>query len=107
MDLLWQPRVCWDNLIGLKRQGLSRDDIHDMRNAYRLLFANEGTQAERIQDVAEMFPKNAYVMEIINLCKKTPPGLCAQSAGDYHGRTSWNCCWKGRLPESLSNWPTG
>ena len=27
------------NIIGLKRRGISRDDIHTLRNAYRLLFA--------------------------------------------------------------------
>ena len=72
-----RARLCGLNLIGLKRQGLSRDAIHDMRNAYRLLFANEGTQAERIQDVAEMFSKNTHVMEIINFMQAdTTRALC-------------------------------
>lgn len=72
-----RARLCGLNLVGLKRQGLSRDDIHDMRNAYRLLFANEGTQVERIQDVAEMFEKNHYVMAIINFMKAdTTRSLC-------------------------------
>ncbi len=31
------------NIIGLQRRGFSRDDIHDLRRAYRLLFAAEGT----------------------------------------------------------------
>lgn len=72
-----RARLCGLNLVGLKRRGLSRDDIHDMRNAYRLLFANEGTQVERIQDVAEMFPKNQYVMDIINFMQAdTTRSLC-------------------------------
>lgn len=54
------------NIIGLKRRGFSRDDIHALRAAYRLMFAEEGTMAERLQDVAEMFKDNAPVMEIVH-----------------------------------------
>lgn len=54
------------NIIGLKRRGFSRDDIHALRAAYRLMFAEEGTMAERLQDVAEMFKNNAPVMEIVH-----------------------------------------
>jgi UDP-N-acetylglucosamine acyltransferase len=53
------------NIIGLKRRGFSRDDIHTLRNAYRLLFAPEGTLQERLSDVEEQFKANAVVMEII------------------------------------------
>ena len=53
------------NLVGLKRRGFSRDVIHDLRRAYRLLFSQEGTQAERIEDVADLFSDIEPVMEII------------------------------------------
>ena len=52
-------------LVGLKRRKISRDVIHDLRRAYRLIFAPEGTQAERIADVAELFSSVEPVMEII------------------------------------------
>ena len=53
------------NLVGLKRRGFSREMIHVLRNAYRLLFAQEGTMNERLQDVAQMFDDNEAVMDII------------------------------------------
>jgi UDP-N-acetylglucosamine acyltransferase len=53
------------NLIGLKRRGLGRDTIHTLRNAYRLLFAQEGTFAERLADVEELFKDTKEVMEIV------------------------------------------
>ena len=53
------------NLVGLKRRNFSRDVIHDLRRAYRLIFAQEGTLAERIADVAELFPTVEPVMEIV------------------------------------------
>lgn len=53
------------NIIGLKRRGFSRDVIHVLRNAYRLLFAQEGTLGERLSDVSQMFPENEAVMDIV------------------------------------------
>ena len=53
------------NLVGLKRRGFSRDIINDLRRAYRLLFSQEGTQSERIEDVADLFANIEPVMEII------------------------------------------
>lgn len=54
------------NLVGLKRRGFDRETIHAMRNAYRLLFAHEGTMDERVKDVAAMFPEIEPVMEIVS-----------------------------------------
>jgi UDP-N-acetylglucosamine acyltransferase len=53
------------NIVGLQRRGFSRNDIHDLRRAYRLLFAAEGTLAERMEDVAQEFAGHATVQEII------------------------------------------
>lgn len=54
------------NLVGLKRRGFSRDLIHDIRKAYRMIFAVEGTMAERLQDVIEDFSDNEPVMDIVS-----------------------------------------
>jgi UDP-N-acetylglucosamine acyltransferase len=73
------------NLIGLKRRGFTRDDIHTLRNAYRLLFAQEGTLQERLDDVAEMYAKVAVVMEIVAFMRAASNrGLC-QPAVDRAG----------------------
>ncbi len=57
------------NIVGLKRRGFSRDNIHDLRTAYRLLFAQEGTLSERVEDVAEMFKNSDPVMEIVSFIR--------------------------------------
>jgi UDP-N-acetylglucosamine acyltransferase len=57
------------NVVGLKRRGFSRDVIHDLRKAYRLLFAEEGTMAERLSDVAEEFDDNEPIMDIVNFIR--------------------------------------
>ena len=61
--------LCGLNVVGLKRRGFSRENIHDLRAAYRLLFAEEGTMAERIEDVSHMFSENAAVMEIVHFIR--------------------------------------
>jgi UDP-N-acetylglucosamine acyltransferase len=57
------------NIIGLRRRGFSRDQVHDLRRAYRLLFAQEGTLAERVEDVAEEFARHPTVHEILDFIR--------------------------------------
>jgi UDP-N-acetylglucosamine acyltransferase len=65
------------NLVGLKRRGFSRDVIHDLRRAYRLLFSQEGTQSERIADVLELFQNIEPVIEIIEfMSAQSPRSIC-------------------------------
>ncbi len=64
-----RARLSGLNIIGLKRRDFSRDAIHNIRKAYRLIFAEEGTLSERLQDVGELFPDNEPVMEIVNFIK--------------------------------------
>lgn len=71
------------NLVGLKRRGFSRDVIHDLRKAYRLFFAQEGTLSERLADVAELFPDNEPVMDIVNFIRAdSSRGICQPSGDD-------------------------
>ena len=64
-----RARLSGLNLVGLKRRNFSRDTIHALRAAYRLLFAQEGTMAERLADVAELFSDNEPVMEIVDFIR--------------------------------------
>jgi UDP-N-acetylglucosamine acyltransferase len=57
------------NIIGLRRRGFRREQIHDLRRAYRLLFAQEGTLAERVEDVAEEFAIHPIVHEILDFIR--------------------------------------
>ena len=53
------------NIVGLKRRGFPREVVNDLRAAYRMLFAEEGTFQERVDDVARVFGASAEVTEII------------------------------------------
>ncbi len=57
------------NMVGLRRRNFSREAIHELRRAYRLLFAAEGTLAERVEDVAAEFSTHPQVQEILNFIR--------------------------------------
>jgi UDP-N-acetylglucosamine acyltransferase len=57
------------NIVGLQRRGFSRADIQTLRRAYRLLFADEGTLLERVEDVSTEFKGNAIVTEILDFIR--------------------------------------
>lgn len=58
------------NMVGLRRRNFSREAIHDLRRAYRLLFAEEGTLKERVEDVAAEFQDHPQVVEILDFIRK-------------------------------------
>ena len=43
--------------------------MNDLRSAYRLLFADEGTFQERVEDTARVFSDSAAVMEIVDFIR--------------------------------------
>ena len=53
------------NVVGLKRRGFSREQIHELRRAYRLLFSSPGTLKARIEAVASEFTDDAQVSEML------------------------------------------
>jgi len=53
------------NVIGIKRRGLNRSQLKQLREAYDLLFAGEGTLAERTEKVEQAFANDESVNKII------------------------------------------
>ncbi len=77
------------NIVGMRRRGVSRDEIHDLRTAYRLLFAPEGAFAERLTEVASQFADHPRVMEMVDfirsadgraICMPLDPGRMSEEA---------------------------
>ena len=65
-----RARMSGLNIVGLKRRGFSRTEVANLRKAYRLLFAEEGTLSERMEDVSEMYSDNEPVMDIVAFIRK-------------------------------------
>ena len=45
------------------------EQIHELRQAYRMLFSSEGTLKERIEDVESMFSEDPLAQQIIDFIK--------------------------------------
>jgi UDP-N-acetylglucosamine acyltransferase len=60
-----RARLAGLNLIGLKRRGVARADMHLLRQAVRLLFWTPGVFAERVEQVRVRFAGNALVEEVL------------------------------------------
>ncbi|MHB1217602.1 MAG: acyl-ACP--UDP-N-acetylglucosamine O-acyltransferase [Alphaproteobacteria bacterium] len=70
------------NIVGMKRRGFSRDDIHVLRTAYRLLFAQEGTMSERVEDVESIYRDNEGVMDIVQFVRgSSQRAVCQPKVG--------------------------
>lgn len=78
-----RARLSGLNTVGLKRRGFSRKDIHDLRTAYRLLFAEEGTMAERIEDVAQLYGENQPVMDLVEFIRADSSRAICQPKADH------------------------
>lgn len=60
-----RARLMGLNLVGLKRHGFSREDIHALRNAYKELFeSSEGTLRQRAEQVAAAYEGVALVRRV-------------------------------------------
>lgn len=53
------------NLVGLKRRGFVREEIHALRNAFDHLFGAEGTLHEKIEKTAEEFANSPSVLYLL------------------------------------------
>ncbi len=58
------------NIVGMKRRGMSRASIHDLRAAFRLLFAEEKSFQERLDEVAAAFAHSADVMRVVDFIRE-------------------------------------
>jgi UDP-N-acetylglucosamine acyltransferase len=57
------------NMIGLERRGFGREDIRALRSAYRMLFAPEGTLAERVEETASHYRDQQQVTQILEFIR--------------------------------------
>jgi UDP-N-acetylglucosamine acyltransferase len=61
------------NIVGLKRRGVSREAIHDLRAAYKLLFSGGETFQERLADVEKTYGGHPEVARILAFIKSDAP----------------------------------
>lgn len=77
-------RIGGINVIGLKRRGFSKSDLHLVRRAMLDIFTGEGTFAERIERVSAHADKPAPVEKMISFLRAGKrPVMLMQQRGDH------------------------
>ena len=73
-------RLAGLNVIGLRRRGFDRDEIMQLRTAYRLLFADEATFAQRFEDVERLYGEQNLVKDVLSFVRnKDKRNICMPS----------------------------
>jgi len=57
------------NVVGMRRRGLTKSDLHRVRSAYQALFFGEGEFKPRIDKVAAEYASDALVMRIVDFIR--------------------------------------
>lgn len=70
------------NMVGLERRGFGREDVRALRSAYRMLFAPEGTLAERIEETASHYKDQAQVAQIVEFIRAASDRPICQPKSD-------------------------
>lgn len=68
------------NLIGLKRQGFSKETINELNRAYKILFKSKHTLKEAIKKVQEELPYTEELKRLIEFLKTSKRGICRPTA---------------------------
>ena len=77
------------NVIGLRRRGLDKTQLHKVRAAYKHLFAGAGLFASRVEEITQQYGDDPYVAEILRfIAAPSRHGLItvlARATGDDEG----------------------
>ena len=78
-----RARLTGLNLVGLKRRGMARTDIHALRVAYRQIFEGEGPMVERLERVVMTLGDSPPVMGLVDFIRDASPrSLCRPNVRD-------------------------
>jgi UDP-N-acetylglucosamine acyltransferase len=72
------------NVVGLRRRGVARADIHRLRQAYQSLFFGAGSFRERVESVAKDFSDHPIVARVVDFIR-AGDGRPLTMAVDRHG----------------------
>lgn len=72
------------NIIGMKRRGFVRQDIHDLRNAYKLLAKDQsGTLEERLEKIRTLYGNCRTVQGLLAFIEQDPKRPLCLPAEDW------------------------
>jgi UDP-N-acetylglucosamine acyltransferase len=87
--MVWDDHLKGLNIVGLRRRGATRSDLHHLRGAYRKLFHAPGVFAEKVEAVAQEFAGDPTVEKIISFIRADAkralmhPAMTSLDNGDH------------------------
>jgi UDP-N-acetylglucosamine acyltransferase len=57
------------NVVGLRRRGVGREQLHQLRDAYQSIFFGEGTFKERVAKAETQFTGNPLIEDVLNFIR--------------------------------------
>ncbi len=73
------------NIIGLKRRGFSREDIHTLRAAYRMFTSSDTTLRERVSDAKRLFSDSELVKQVADFINSSERSICLPRSNGGNG----------------------
>ncbi len=72
-----RARLTGLNLVGLRRRGIGRETVRNLREAFDLLSGGEGTMAERVAALADRFPGDKALEALLDFARApSSRGFC-------------------------------
>jgi len=77
------------NLVGLKRRGFPREEIHALRAAYHEIFDGESSEiSERAEQIAQKYSEQKLVLDLVNFIRgRTGRSFCLPQPGNMNRAT--------------------
>ncbi|BDU50344.1 acyl-ACP--UDP-N-acetylglucosamine O-acyltransferase [Haliovirga abyssi] len=69
------PKIRGLNLIGLKRRGISNEDIKSIKEAYKMIYMGKKTLKDLLVELEEKYEGNEYIKYLINFARKSERGI--------------------------------
>ena len=77
------------NLVGLKRRGFPREEIHALRAAYREIFDGDSSEiSDRAERIAQKYSEQSLVMDLVDFIRgRTGRSFCLPQPGNMNRAT--------------------
>ena len=62
------------NVVGLRRRGVERQVIQELKQAFDVLFGDQGVQDERLRQIEQQFASNAVVQDLVDFVRNRTSG---------------------------------
>ncbi|MCB0329197.1 MAG: acyl-ACP--UDP-N-acetylglucosamine O-acyltransferase [Bdellovibrionales bacterium] len=82
-----RAKLCGLNLVGLKRQGFSADDIRELKSCYREIFLRSGKLRDKLEEVVSKYAGKSHIETLVSFIKSSERGVTSARSEDDRDRS--------------------